>query len=72
MNELMNLYESIGISPAVYTYGEKVLQGIAERFSLIDQVAEYNQAKVLTAFQKNRVSATCFAASLLSSLNVHP
>ena len=63
MNELMNLYTEMGISPAVYAYGEKVLAKIADRFAEIDRVAEYNQAKVLRAFQKNRVSATCFAAS---------
>ena len=63
MNELMNLYTEMGISPAVYAYGEKVLAKIADRFAEIDRIAEYNQAKVLRAFQKNRVSATCFAAS---------
>ena len=63
MEQLQNLYAEMGISPAVYAYGEKVLQRIAGRFAEIDKIAEYNQAKVLSAFQKNRVSATCFAAS---------
>ena len=63
MNELTSLYEEMGISPAVYAYGEKVIAELRERFDEIDKVAEYNQAKVLTAFRKNRVSATCFAAS---------
>ena len=63
MNELVQLYNSLGISPAVYEYGEKTISRLKERFELIDQVAEYNQAKVLSAFRKNRVSATCFAAS---------
>ena len=63
MNELTSLYEEMGISPAVYAYGEKVIAKLRERFDEIDKVAEYNQAKVLTAFRKNRVSATCFAAS---------
>ena len=63
MVELQNLYAEMGISPAVYAYGEKVLEKIADRFAEIDRVAEYNQAKVLRAFQRNRVSATCFAAS---------
>ena len=63
MEQLQNLYTQMGISPAVYAYGEKVLQRIAGRFAEIDKIAEYNQAKVLRAFQKNRVSATCFAAS---------
>ena len=63
MEELQKLYSEMGIAPAVYAYGEKVLRHIAPRFAEIDKIAEYNQAKVLTAFQKNRVSATCFAAS---------
>ena len=63
MNELTSLYEEMGISPVVYAYGEKVIAGLRERFDEIDKVAEYNQAKVLSAFRKNRVSATCFAAS---------
>ena len=63
MNELSQIYQTMGISPAVYAYGEKTLRRIAERFHAIDQVAEYNQAKVLSAMQKNRVSAACFAAT---------
>ena len=63
MNELTALYESMGISPAVYQYGEAAIARLKERFDAIDQIAEYNQAKVLSAFRKNRVSATCFAAS---------
>lgn len=53
----------MGISPAVYAYSEKTLEKLAQRFSEIDRIAEYNQAKVLTAMQKNRVSAACFAAT---------
>ena len=63
MNEIMEMYEHLGISAAVYEYGEKAIARLKERFEKIDQVAEYNQAKVLSAFRKNRVSATCFAAS---------
>ena len=63
MNELMDFYNTIGISPAVYQYGEQTIKNLRERFDEIDQIAEYNQAKVLTAMQKNRVSAVCFAAT---------
>ena len=63
MKELNELYAQMGISPAVYAYGEAAITRLRERFDAIDQVAEYNQAKVLEAFRKNRVSATCFAAS---------
>ena len=63
MEQLLNLYAQMGISPAVYAYGEKTLEKIKDRFAQIDKVAEYNQAKVLAAMQKNRVSAACFAAT---------
>ena len=63
MNELTAIYESMGICPAVYKYGEEAIARLRDRFDEIDKVAEYNQAKVLAAFRKNRVSATCFAAS---------
>ena len=63
MDRLLELYNQMGISPAVYEYGEKTISKLSERFDSIDQVAEYNQAKVLTAMQKNRVSAACFAAT---------
>lgn len=63
MDEMMELYNSMGISNAVYQYGEKALSALKDRFEQIDQIAEYNQAKVLAAMQKNRVSAACFAAT---------
>ena len=63
MEELLDLYGGMGISPAVYQYGEQALKKLEERFAAIDRVAEYNQAKVLSAMQKNRVSAACFAAT---------
>lgn len=63
MEELLELYQTVGVSPAVYSYGEKVLAKLAPRFAAIDQIAEYNQAKVLRAMQKNKVSAACFVAS---------
>jgi len=59
--ELNKMYETLGISREVYEYGERVLKSLRERFDAIDQMAEYNQAKVLHAMQKNRVDANCFA-----------
>ncbi len=63
MNALLELYNGMGISDAVYNYGENALKKLEARFAAIDQVAEYNQAKVISAMQKNRVSAACFAAT---------
>ena len=63
MEQLLTFYNQMGISQAVYEYGEKAIAKLSQRFAAIDQVAEYNQAKVLAAMQKNRVSAACFAAT---------
>ena len=63
MEKLIELYQELGISPAVYAYGEQAIEKLRNRFDAIDKVAEYNQAKVLSALQKNRVSAQCFAAT---------
>ena len=61
--ELTELYGQLGVSRAVYEYGETVLRDLEIRFAAIDQTAEYNQAKVLAAMQNNRVNATHFAAT---------
>ena len=63
MEELLEMYQTMGISPAVYAYGEKTIEHLKERFAAIDQVAEHNQAKVLRAMQKNKVSAACFVGT---------
>ena len=63
MDEMIQIYSQMGISDAVYQYGQKVIKNLEARFADIDRVAEYNQAKVLAAMQKNRVSAACFAAT---------
>ena len=63
MDQLLELYEEMGISPAVYAYGQETLKKLEGRFQAIDDMAEYNQAKVLRAMQRNRVSAACFAAT---------
>jgi len=61
--ELATMYESLGVSRAVYEYGEMILDGLRPRFEAIDRTAEYNQTKVLAAMQKNKLSAGCFAAT---------
>ena len=63
MTELLELYNTMGISPAVYAYGEEAIKNLTDRFTQIDKIAEYNQAKVIAAMQKNRVSAACFAGT---------
>ena len=57
------MYESLGISSRVYEFGQEIIEGLKERFEKIHQVAEYNQLKVLSAMQKNRVSEACLGTS---------
>ena len=57
------IYRPLGVSPQVCAFGERVLDGLRERFAAVDRIAEANQAKVLAAMQKNRVNVSCFAAT---------
>ncbi len=53
------MYKALGISEEVVNFGEKVLEGLSERFKKIDENAEFNQLKVLKAMQDNKVSEAC-------------
>lgn len=53
------IYESLGISKEVLSYGNRILEELEERFSQIDDIAEYNQLKVLKAMQEAKVSEAC-------------
>ncbi len=59
MEAIRNIYAQMGISDTVYQYGEEIVSSLKQRFAAIDQVAEYNQLKVLQAMQKNQVSEAC-------------
>ena len=63
MEKLLEFYKTIGVSADVYNYGEQAFERLKERFEAIDRIAEYNQAKVLAAMQKNHVSVACFNAT---------
>lgn len=58
-----SIYESLGIDKKVYEFGEEIVKSLEERFKKIDEVAEFNQLKVLSAMQKNKVNSTHFAAT---------
>lgn len=60
---LPEMYEKMGIKRDIYEYGEMVLEELKPRFDGIDQIAEYNQLKVLHAMQAHKVSAGHFNAS---------
>ena len=57
------MYNKLGICDEVINFGNKILNELKERFEEIDETAEYNQLKVISAMQENRVNATCFAAT---------
>jgi len=57
------MYDSLGISQEVLSFCEEIEKKLHTRFSRIDQVAEYNQLKVLKAMQEHRVSDRHFAAT---------
>ena len=43
VDELINMYMEMGVSPGVYAYGQKALEAVRDRFDSIDAIAEYNQ-----------------------------
>ncbi|MCH5274195.1 MAG: methionine gamma-lyase family protein [Lachnospiraceae bacterium] len=57
--DLKKQYAVMGISEEVYTYGEKTEKALKSRFDEIDEIAEFNQMKVLTAMQEHKVSEAC-------------
>ena len=54
------MYKNFGIADAVSDFCLEVEASLKDRFEKLDEVAEYNQMKVLAAMQKHRVSAECF------------
>ena len=62
-DQLTEIYEKMGISPAVLELSRAAEESLKERFCRIDRITEYNQLKVLDAMQKNRVSESHFMTS---------
>ena len=63
MTDTNSIYNRLGVSDQVLRFGQEVLEVLTDQFRHIDQVAEFNQAKVIAAMQKNRVNATHFNLS---------
>ena len=63
MTDTNSIYNQLGVSDKVLRFGQEVLAGLSDQFRHIDRVAEFNQAKVIAAMQKNRVNATHFNLS---------
>ncbi|SFN44655.1 Cystathionine beta-lyase family protein involved in aluminum resistance [Pseudobutyrivibrio sp. UC1225] len=60
---MLNIYKEFGISNEVFNFGASVIDSLEARFKEIDEVAEYNQLKVIKAMQEHRVAAECFNTS---------
>lgn len=61
--QLNDMYQELSISKEVMDFCEDILEHLKERFDEIDEIAEYNQLKVIKAMQDNRVSDIHFAAT---------
>nr|WP_321152320.1 methionine gamma-lyase family protein [uncultured Acetatifactor sp.] len=59
MTEIQSMYARMGIDSEIYAYQEAVLKRLTERFRKIDEIAEYNQLKVVRAMQECQVSEAC-------------
>jgi len=53
------MYKQLGISKEVYEYGEAIESDLKARFAKIDEIAEYNQLKVVKAMQDAKVQEAC-------------
>lgn len=54
--DIYKMYHHMGISREVFAQCQEAEDTLTERFAEIDRIAEYNQAKVLYAMQKNQLS----------------
>ena len=61
--ENINMYKLLGVSETTYNFGEQILSSLTKRFEEIDKIAEYNQNKILYAFQQEKVDASCMQSS---------
>ncbi len=57
--QLQLQYASLGVSEAVFNYGESILETLKDRFTVIDRTAEFNQMKVIKAMQESKVREAC-------------
>lgn len=57
------MMESYNIKPHVFDVYKKALSDVEEQFKIYDEIREYNQLKVLNAFQEERISDMHFTNS---------
>lgn len=54
------IYNKLGISEEVLNFSTEIVNSLKDRFEEIDEIAEYNQLKVIHALQKNQVTEAHF------------
>ncbi|TCT14991.1 cystathionine beta-lyase family protein involved in aluminum resistance [Natranaerovirga pectinivora] len=60
---LSGLYENLNIDEKVFKFSKGIENKLKERFLEIDEIAEYNQLKILRAMQKNKLSDAHFTST---------
>ena len=58
--EIQKQYERMGINSDVLNISDEIINDLSQRFQKIDKIAEYNQLKVVSAFQINKVAEEHF------------
>ena len=58
--EIQKQYERMGINSDVLNISDEIINDLSQRFQKIDKIAEYNQLKVVSALQKNKVAEEHF------------
>ena len=61
--EIFNKYIEMGIDKKILDFSMITELNLKDRFILVDQIAEYNQLKIIKAMQDNRLSDIHFAAT---------
>lgn len=62
-NYVNSFHKEMGISNAVYDYCNEIIKKLDDRFKEVDAICEYNQLKVLKAFQDCKASEACLFGS---------
>ena len=59
LTEKAAMYSTLGISKEVFAFGTKIEEELKERFAKIDEIAEYNQLKVIHAMRASEIREAC-------------
>ena len=61
--DLTSMYKTLGISEEVLKFGLEIEETLKERFKKVDETAEFNQLKAISAMQQNRLSDIHFSGT---------